>query len=86
MLSDPILACSNVTRPIYTDIFFALIERGNCTFAEKVAAVQNANFSGAIVINVESDYVFPMGSDESNRSFFVFSLSVKYNHSCRYDW
>ncbi|CDI98580.1 e3 ubiquitin protein ligase RNF13 [Echinococcus multilocularis] len=63
--SDPPLACSAVqSPPNETDVFFALVDRGNCTFAEKVSAVQNAKYFGAIIVNVESDYVFPMGSDE----------------------
>ncbi|KAL5960681.1 hypothetical protein TSMEX_011578, partial [Taenia solium] len=63
--SDPPLACSAVrSPPDETDVFFALVDRGNCTFAEKVSAVQNAKFFGAIIINVDSDYVFPMGSDQ----------------------
>ena len=86
MLSDPILACSNVSPSNCTDVCFALIERGNCTFAEKVAAVQKANFSGAIIINMNSDDVFPMGSNESNSTFGTFYHRLKYNHPICHDW
>uniref|UniRef100_A0A5K3FQ49 RING-type E3 ubiquitin transferase n=1 Tax=Mesocestoides corti TaxID=53468 RepID=A0A5K3FQ49_MESCO len=62
--SSPLNACELVKPPPNgRDIFFALIHRGDCTFAEKVLAVQKANFSGAIIVNTESDYVFPMSSN-----------------------
>lgn len=85
--SDPPLACSAVrSPPNETDIFFALVDRGNCTFAEKVSAVQNAKFFGAIIINVESDYVFPMGSDESNPSVSAYAFRVRNYHSFYHGW
>ncbi|VDO03074.1 unnamed protein product [Rodentolepis nana] len=63
--SDPRLACDNVTPPPLKGVFFALADRGKCDFVVKVLSIQKANYLGAIIINTESDYVFPMGSDKN---------------------
>ncbi|XP_037076460.1 E3 ubiquitin-protein ligase RNF13-like [Pollicipes pollicipes] len=78
MLSRPLTACGalNVSAPTGTGRrWMLLIQRGACTFQEKVARAQDAGFSAAIVFNINSDAITPMHGDGSKKinipSFFV---------------
>lgn len=60
----PSNACSPIDGPPNGSMgFFALIERGECTFVQKVFNVQKSQYIGAIVVN-NADNIFPMGSTE----------------------
>ncbi|KAM3176054.1 hypothetical protein ACTXT7_007284 [Hymenolepis weldensis] len=63
--SFPKLACLDIAPPPLKGVFFALADRGICNFVDKVLSIQKANYLGAIIVNTESDYVFPMGSGKN---------------------
>ncbi len=74
--ADPPDACRPL-RPAPTDLpegrAFALIARyGGCNFEEKVRAAQKANFSAAVVHNVGSDKLVPMGGEDAGAVPSVF--------------
>ncbi|KAF2356956.1 Zinc finger RING-type [Trinorchestia longiramus] len=46
--------------------WIVLIDRGNCTFYEKVYQAQIANYSAVIVMNIGSDFIEPMGADDGD--------------------
>ena len=59
---------------------FALIARyGGCDFQDKVRAAQAANFSAAVVHNVRSDKLVPMGGDDETAipSIFIGSSDAQ---------
>jgi E3 ubiquitin-protein ligase RNF13 len=52
--SDPLKGCGALNiRATAGEVEFALIERGDCTFDEKVRNAQNAGFAAAIIYNDE---------------------------------
>lgn len=58
MYAHPKNACGEIAKPPegYDDFggWIVLIKRGDCNFDDKIRAAQNANFSAAIVHNVNS--------------------------------
>lgn len=52
-------ACSPVGAGTLTGAI-ALVDRGDCSFATKIINVQNGGAVGAIIINTDSDFIFPM--------------------------
>jgi len=87
----------NNTGPVYFKDFglpedslkwLVLISRyGGCTFEEKVRYAQQANYSGAIIHNVDSDKIIPMGGDDTTlipSVFIGFQDSAELTRS--YSW
>ena len=60
-------ACGTLTNADELEGNIALVNRGDCFFIEKAAAVEAAGAIAVIVVNIEADEIFTMGSapDES---------------------
>lgn len=67
--AHPKNACGEIAKPPegYDDFggWIVLIKRGDCNFDDKIRAAQNANFSAAIVHNVNSSVLEPMSANNA---------------------
>ncbi len=71
--ADPKNGCIPIKSPPYpqdpTIKWIAVIRRKGCNFDEKVYNAQNSGYAGALVYNVDSNDLVPMGSGESEYIF-----------------
>ena len=65
VLASPTDGCTALTNPIDIDENIALIERGNCTFVEKVKIAQNAGAIAVIICNDTSSPPTSMGGTDN---------------------
>ena len=75
-MARPLNACTPIQPPPsnpYVDLVpIALIARFGCSFEDKIEHATKANFSGAIVFNINSDKLVPMGGTDDNAIPSVF--------------
>jgi len=68
--ASPQNACSPIEPPPalknYTGRWIALIRRYDCNFVDKVREAQNANYDAAIIYNVGSNAIEPMGGADAD--------------------
>ena len=66
VLADPVLACEPLTNAADITGQIAMIDRGTCTFVQKVLQAQNAGAVAAIICNNQTNGVFAMGGNDPN--------------------
>lgn len=83
VIANPIEACGTINPPpnfpqneTVPYNFFALIQRGNCDFDEKVYIAQQHGYVGAIVYNNEGNTLTTMSGSQFARSIIIPSVFV----------
>ncbi len=64
--STPLLGCANLTNAAALNGKIAVIQRGDCTFVEKVKKAQNAGAKGVIMINNIDGFPIVMGGTDAS--------------------
>lgn len=72
--NQPTLACSSPVNNVFGRI--VLIDRGTCTFANKVRNAQLAGAVGAIIINNQNNGVISMGGSGNDDDIFIPSIMI----------